>query len=401
MRKIIISSFLIFFSLFWLAFQSKNPSNKFLLAGQQLDSLIRCSDQMGLIPKNYQHPFLDSLVKGEIISTDTLRIQKMIQKLSFKFFKDLRFGAQKPHLRYEGFKFDLQEAAFQKRVFQHLEQHSFPKLCSQIIESDSKEVKSLLQIQKDSLQFSSEQKQWIANAIHEFRWLSQVKKNYPLVLINIPAATLKYFEKGTIVLSMKTVVGRPKKPSKTLSSKIKNMILFPLWNVPRSISIEELVPEIRKNIRYFHASHLKIYTNKGVQVRAEQVPWHRLNVHYFPYEMVQRSGYWNTLGLLKFQFDNPFKMYLHDTSEKKLFAKEKRFYSHSCIRLEKPFELGKMLLNGSSIALDTLNPKTKQVDVKPIYLTVKRTVPIIVWYSTVDFTSDGKFQFYEDVYGRL
>lgn len=401
MKKIIISAFTVFFSLFWFAFQSQNPSVKYQLAARQLDSLIRLSDQSGLHASKYQHPFLDSLVKGELNASDTSRIRKMIQKLSLKFFKDLRYGAQKPHLRYEGFKFDLQEVAFQKRVFQHIEQHSLPQLHSQIIVSDAKEVKSLLQIQRDSTHFSNKQKQWIANAIHEFRWLHQVKKNYPLVLINIPAAELKYFEKANLTLSMKTVVGRPKKPSKTLSSKIKNMILFPLWNVPRSISIEELVPEIRKNIRYFHASHLKIYTNKGVQVKAEQVPWHRLNANYFPYEMVQRSGYWNTLGLLKFQFDNPFKMYLHDTSEKKLFAKEKRFYSHSCIRLEKPFEFGKMLLNGNSIALDTLNPKTKQVDVTPIYLTVKRTVPIIIWYSTIDFTPEGNFKFYEDVYGRM
>lgn len=399
MRKIIISSFFVFISLFWLAFQSQNSTTSYQLAGRQLDSLIRLSDQIGLIGKNYQHPFLDSLNKGQLVYSDTLRIRKMIQKLSLRFFKDLRYGAQKPNLRFEGFRFDLQEAAFQKRVYQHIEQQSLPKLYLQLRESDSKEVKTLLQIQKDSLHYSIVQKKWIANAIHEFRWLNQVKKNYPLVLINIPAAELKYYEKANLVLSMKTVVGRPKKPSKTLSSKIKNMILFPLWNVPRSISVEELVPEIRKNIRYFYASHLKIYTNKGVQVRAENVPWHHLNANYFPYEMVQRSGYWNTLGLLKFQFDNPFKMYLHDTSEKKLFAKEKRFFSHSCIRLEKPFEFGKLLLNGSSIALDTLNPKTKQVDVKPIYLTVKRTVPIIIWYSTVDFTPDGSFRFYEDVYG--
>ena len=269
------------------------------------------------------------------------------------------------------------------------------------MESDSKEVKNLLQIQRDSVHYSDTQKKWIANAIHEFRWLSQVKKNYPLVLINIPAAELKYFEKDDLALSMKTVVGRPKKPSKTLSSKIKNMILFPLWNVPRSISLEELVPEIQKNIRYFYASHLEIFTNKGVKVNATQVPWKRLNANYFPYEMVQRTGYWNTLGLLKFQFDNPFKMYLHDTSEKKLFAKEKRFYSHSCIRLEKPLELGKLFLNGNSIALDTLNPNTKQVDVSPIYLPVKRTIPLIIWYSLVDFNDKGDVRFYEDIYKKL
>jgi hypothetical protein len=400
-KKIIGLVFLFVTTLFWFGFTTKMDPNVYVVAGVQLDSLARLSDQVGLEPKNYQSTFLDSLKQGKLLTSDSLRVKKMVQKICIRFFKDLRYGEHKPYLRYQGFKFDVQESAFEKRIVKHIEQKSLPKIFTQILDTDSKQVKKLVQIQRDSLQYSDQQKKWIANAIHEFRWLSQVQKNYDLVLINIPATTLKYYEKGQLVLGMKTVVGRPKKPSKTLSSRIKNMILFPEWNVPRSISLEELVPEIQKNIRYFYASHLEIFTNKGVKVQAESVPWHRLNANYFPYEMVQRTGYWNTLGLLKFQFDNPFKMYLHDTSEKKLFAKEKRFYSHSCIRLEKPLALGKLLLNGNSIGLDTLNPKTKQVDVKPIYLNVKRTVPIIIWYSTVDFTEEGDFRFYEDVYKRL
>ncbi len=401
MKKVIFSIFLaLIFSSFAKKEQIRSNTN-YVLAAKHLDSLILNSESIGLHPATYQSSFLDSVSSSQFLMKDSMLVKKKIQKIAINFFKDFRYGSHKPYLRYQGFDFDLKELAFQNRVIVAIEKQNVIGLYQQILNSESKEVKTLLQVQKDSIQWDTKKKKWIANAIHEFRWLAQVKKNYPLVLINIPAAELTYYDKGNLTLQMKTVVGRPKKPSKTLSSKIKNMILFPLWNVPRNISIEELVPEIQKNIRYFYASHLEIFTNKGKKVDPEVVPWKRLNANYFPYEMVQRTGYWNTLGLLKFQFDNPFKMYLHDTSEKKLFAKSRRFYSHSCIRLEKPLELGKLLLNGNAIALDTLNPNTKQVDVPPIYLKVKRNIPIIIWYSTVDFTAEGKVRILEDVYGRL
>lgn len=399
--RVVLSGFIILGISAWgfVQFSSNNPS-KYTKVAKNLDSLITQSETVSLQAKTYKNVFLDSLKNGLLVDSDSARIRKKLELIAIKFFHDFRFGTQKPSLRFEGFKFDLKESVFKNKVNLAVSKGDLSDLFRQINETESKEVQTLLQVKRDSTHWKISQKNLIDKAIQEFRWLHQVKRYYPLVLINIPATELKYFEKGEVKLAMKTVVGRPEKPSKTLSSRIKTMIMFPLWEVPRSISVEELVPEIQKRIRYFHASHLLIYNRNNERVTPESVPWHRLNANYFPYRMVQRTGYWNTLGLLKFLFDNPFKMYLHDTSEKKLFAKEKRFYSHSCIRLEKPLELGKLFLNGNSIALDTLNPNTKQVDVSPIYLPVKRTIPLIIWYSLVDFNDKGDVRFLENVYGR-
>jgi murein L,D-transpeptidase YcbB/YkuD len=116
--------------------------------------------------------------------------------------------------------------------------------------------------------------------------------------------------------------------------------------------------------------------------------------------MRQRTGKWNTLGILKIQFQNPFKMYLHDTSEKKLFAKEKRFYSHSCIRLEKPLALGSWLLKPDSKAIDTLDIQAAYSDRSPQYIKIKRDIPLVIWYSLVDFDEKGKIQIYPNIYKR-
>jgi murein L,D-transpeptidase YcbB/YkuD len=56
------------------------------------------------------------------------------------------------------------------------------------------------------------------------------------------------------------------------------------------------------------------------------------------------AGCDNSLGIVKFDFDNPFTVYLHDTNAKKLFQKGSRWLSHGCIRLEKPTELAEKLL---------------------------------------------------------
>ena len=55
-----------------------------------------------------------------------------------------------------------------------------------------------------------------------------------------------------------------------------------------------------------------------------------------PYRFAQRPGNKNSLGRIKFLFPNQFHVYMHDTPTKHLFKRDKRSYSHGCIRLEKP-----------------------------------------------------------------
>ncbi len=52
--------------------------------------------------------------------------------------------------------------------------------------------------------------------------------------------------------------------------------------------------------------------------------------------MVQPPGAANALGRIKFNFPNKFQVYLHDTPEKRLFAADKRAFSHGCMRVEEP-----------------------------------------------------------------
>jgi murein L,D-transpeptidase YcbB/YkuD len=93
-------------------------------------------------------------------------------------------------------------------------------------------------------------------------------------------------------------------------------------------------------------------------------------------------------------------MYLHDTSEKKLFKNEKRFYSHSCIRVERPIDLGRYLLKPAFKAVDTLDVNAAYSDLTPRYIKINRSIPLVIWYSLVDFDANGQIKFYPNIYER-
>lgn len=350
-----------------------------------LDSLIHVAPNFGLRTNDYPHGALDSMIIG-IKGVDSLRVLSIAQS----YFKDLRDGNRTPNLRYEGLKIERNDLRFK---------NNFKLLANRLNES-SPEVKQLLAMLRDSVDLPTGKRELLVKAVNEYRWLSSLRLDKSVVVVNIPSATLRAFDGQVEKLQMKVVVGKVSRPSKTLISPLRDLIITPYWNVPRSISVEELVPEIRKNIRYFYASHLEIFDLKGRKVEPEKVPWNRLNANYFPYEMRQRTGKWNTLGIMKFQFNNPFRMYLHDTSEKKLFNKDKRFYSHSCIRVERPIDLGRFLLKPNSKVIDSLDVNAAYSDLPPRYIKIKRNIPLVLWYSLVDFDANGQITFYPNIYGR-
>jgi hypothetical protein len=351
----------------------------------ELDSLIHAAAAFGLQQVNYTHSGLDSMLLGQK-SMDASAVDTMAQQ----FFKDLRDGRQVPHFRFEELKISRPNVILSG---------NFKELANRLID-EVPEVKKLLGVLRDSTDLPVAQRAIVVKAIQEYRWLSALRRNHSVVLINIPSATLHAFDGQKEQMKMKVVVGKASRPSKTLVSSMREFIITPYWNVPRSIAVEELVPEIRKNIRYFYASHLEIFDFHGRKVAPEQVPWSRLHANYFPYSMRQRSGKWNTLGILKFPFNNPFRMYIHDSSEKKLFQRENRFYSHSCIRVERPIDLGRFLLKPHSKALDTLDQAAAYSDRIPRYIKVKRTIPLVIWYSLLDFDAQGKIQFYPNIYRK-
>lgn len=197
------------------------------------------------------------------------------------------------------------------------------------------------------------------------------------VEVNTAAASLSLYNDNKITLRMNAVVGKPKHDTPSLQSTIRTVILNPQWVVPHSIVKNEIQPKIDEDPDYLT----------------------RNNMFWRDGQLVQESGPQNALGRIKFEFPNPYRVYLHDTPARSLFGAADRAQSHGCVRLEQPLDLAEALLeaNGTwsreKIEDEIRGGKTKHV-------ALKRSIPVVLAYWTAFVEEDGTVNFRADVYDR-
>jgi murein L,D-transpeptidase YcbB/YkuD len=91
-------------------------------------------------------------------------------------------------------------------------------------------------------------------------------------------------------------------------------------------------------------------------------------------------------------------VYLHDTNNKTAFLSGLRYYSHGCIRIEEPVEVGNYLLDNKP---DTTFLQSGFKEQKPVPIQLKMPVPVFVVYLPVETSNSGKIRYYKDVYKLL
>jgi murein L,D-transpeptidase YcbB/YkuD len=210
------------------------------------------------------------------------------------------------------------------------------------------------------------------------RWVSKdITKSTELIAVNIPSYELTYFKKGKIVLQSNVVVGKTLNKTVIFSAPMKYIVFSPYWNLPQSIIQKEILPEIEKNSNYL-ATH--------------NMEWNNGNIR-------QKPGIKNSLGLVKFLFPNSNAIYLHDTPSKYLFNKEKRAFSHGCIRVAKPVELAtKIMEDDTSWTPEKINEAMHAG--KETWYTLKNKIPVYIGYFTAWQGPEGILYFYDDIYKR-
>ena len=237
--------------------------------------------------------------------------------------------------------------------------------------------------------------------LDRIKWFNDPKTKRHIT-INIPDFMLYFEEDGELILTFRTIVGTPKNPTPIFSNSVKTIVLNPQWNVPKSIIQKEYIPQILRNPNILRKDRIEVYSGWGkdaVKVNPASVNWAAYRYSKsVPYRLAQTSGTHNALGKIKFLFPNKFSVYMHDTPTKPLFEKDKRAFSHGCIRLQKPREL-----------LETFASFEKNVDfeksqkilegTRKVYLPLDEHVPIDVIYMTAWVDHDGVLQFRDDVYG--
>ncbi|WP_027243894.1 L,D-transpeptidase family protein [Leisingera daeponensis] len=235
-------------------------------------------------------------------------------------------------------------------------------------------------------------------AMERERWLSP-DRGERHILVNQTDFTAKIVDNGDVTFETRSVIGKntDDRRSPEFSDEMEHMVINPSWYVPRSIITKEYLPKLRNNPNA--VGHIQITDRRGRVVNRSAADFSQYNARNFPYSMRQPPSSSNALGLVKFMFPNKYNIYLHDTPQKSLFAREVRAFSHGCIRLAQPFEFAYALL-----ARQTEDPKAFFHRIlnsgQETKVELEQKVPVHIIYRTAVVSSKGRAEFRRDVYGR-
>ncbi|MDE3213145.1 MAG: L,D-transpeptidase family protein [Bacteroidota bacterium] len=226
------------------------------------------------------------------------------------------------------------------------------------------------------------------------------------VWVNLPGFYMELMVDDTVQIWSRVIVGKPTTPTPTLVSSISDMVTYPQWTIPASIIRKEILPALKKDPGYLAKKGYNIVDKKGDVVDPYTVDWNRYT-HGIPWKIIQGSGDDNALGILKFNFNNPYSVYLHDTNQRYLFSNSVRALSHGCVRLQKWEKLAFFIADGDTLNLnrehkpayneDSLKTWLAKKDRKRIF--VKNRLPLYFEYFTC-VGSDHKLVIYNDIYNQ-
>jgi len=202
------------------------------------------------------------------------------------------------------------------------------------------------------------------------RWLSRAPATRRID-VNTAGAFLNYLRDGQVAHTTRVVVGKSDTSTPALGTKMTRLVVNPPWYVPTSIAQKEILP---KGSAYLRRENM--YVENG--------------------RVIQRPGPNAALGEVKFDLDNPYAIYLHDTPSKALFERDERHASHGCVRVQDALGFARMLAEeeGKGAEFDD-----KLATGKTAVVNFERDIPVRLLYHTAWLGADGQVAYAADSYG--
>ncbi len=280
---------------------------------------------------------------------------------------------------------DYYDDALAKKVMVFQEEHGFAP--DGIIGPSTQKILNLSRLAKIN--------QLVAN-LERQRWMDRVKPA-KYVMVNIPSATLWAVEKGDTTLQMRVIVGKENRPTNSFKTTISGVRFNPTWTVPPTIKKEDYLPKLAQDPEYL--------TKRGIEIRQDgktidpvtvdwaNLPWEQAS----SLSMVQNPGVTNPLGRVRVLMANNYNIYLHDTNDRSVFARNSRTLSSGCIRVEKPEELANFIMKEnegwSTSVMQALFDAGKMRDIR-----AANPIPVYLVYNTIWETDAGKMIYGYDLY---
>jgi murein L,D-transpeptidase YcbB/YkuD len=235
--------------------------------------------------------------------------------------------------------------------------------------------------------------------MERWRWLPDDLGSRHL-LVNIAGFDLRAMEEGKTALAMRVVVGQPYRRTPVLSTRVTHIAVNPSWTVPETIAKEDVIPAVRKDVAFLERMHLRVFdgwSESAPELDPKRIDWSEAAP--LRYRFRQEPGPWSPLGRVKFVLSDSHDVYLHDTPDRKLFARATRGFSSGCIRLEEPFALLDYLLKHEPPATAERVEEARAGEEERI-LALAEPWPIHILYWTAWVDDHGEVNFRNDLYRR-
>ena len=243
----------------------------------------------------------------------------------------------------------------------------------------------------------------IVLTMERLRW-TPLMADKRMLVVNLPEFELRGLEidgsQVQIPLQMNVIVGKSLNTQTPMFNEQMRMIEFsPYWNVPPSIARGETVPKLRRDPGYFDRQGFEIVTRSGEVVTSlsdEQLA----AVQRGEARIRQRPGAQNALGDIKFIFPNNDNIYMHHTPSVGLFQRDRRDFSHGCIRVESPVALAEFVLKDEP---EWTQERIREAmeNGKSRTIRLKTPIMVVIAYGTALVKQrGGAIYFYADIYGH-
>jgi len=243
--------------------------------------------------------------------------------------------------------------------------------------------------------------------LERWRWLPKFRA--PPIIVNIPEFRLFAFnttaDRVASMLQMPVIVGQAYRDKQTpiFVGDLNFVVFRPYWDIPRRITLREMLPKMRAHSDFAEHEHLEIVEGEGDDGKILAPTAEALEaLAAGTVRLRQQPGNDNALGLIKFLFPNAHNVYLHSTPARELFAASRRAFSHGCIRVSDPLALAAYVLRNAAEPWDLGKIESTMHD--PLAnnerVSLREPIPVMVLYGTAMATEAGPVQFFEDIYGH-